>query len=105
MAEARMPQKSLPKVNKVDERFWQAAANCRLGRLAWRAAIFTSSRRCANCVAKPMAIKLRKPSVLWLQESVGSTMAAISVRRRRWSWKGESNGRSQNAPEKYSQSQ
>jgi uncharacterized OB-fold protein len=27
MAEARMPQKSLPKVNKVDERFWQAAAN------------------------------------------------------------------------------
>ena len=27
MAEARMPQKSIPKVNKVDERFWQAAAN------------------------------------------------------------------------------
>lgn len=27
MAEARMPQKSVPKVNKVDERFWQAAAN------------------------------------------------------------------------------
>lgn len=27
MAEARMPQKSLPKINKVDERFWQAAAN------------------------------------------------------------------------------
>jgi uncharacterized OB-fold protein len=27
MAEARMPQKSVPKVNKVDEQFWQAAAN------------------------------------------------------------------------------
>ena len=27
MAEARIPQKSIPKVNKVDERFWQAAAN------------------------------------------------------------------------------
>lgn len=27
MAEARMSQKSIPKVNKVDERFWQGAAN------------------------------------------------------------------------------
>jgi uncharacterized protein len=27
MAEARMPQKSLPKVNKVDEPFWTGAAN------------------------------------------------------------------------------
>jgi 3-oxo-4,17-pregnadiene-20-carboxyl-CoA hydratase alpha subunit len=27
MAEARMPQKSLPKVNKVDEAFWRGAAN------------------------------------------------------------------------------
>ena len=27
MAEARMPQKSLPKVNKVDQAFWQGAAH------------------------------------------------------------------------------
>ena len=27
MAEARMPQKSIPKVNKVDQAFWQGAAN------------------------------------------------------------------------------
>jgi uncharacterized protein len=27
MAEARMPQKSIPKVNKVDEPFWQGAAH------------------------------------------------------------------------------
>ena len=27
MAEARVPQKSLPKVNKVDQAFWQGAAN------------------------------------------------------------------------------
>jgi uncharacterized protein len=27
MAEARMPQKSIPKVNKVDQPFWQGAAN------------------------------------------------------------------------------
>ena len=27
MAEARAPQKSLPKVNKVDQAFWQGAAN------------------------------------------------------------------------------
>ena len=26
MAEARAPQKSLPKINKVDERFWEGAA-------------------------------------------------------------------------------
>ncbi|MGH7797373.1 MAG: Zn-ribbon domain-containing OB-fold protein [Candidatus Binatia bacterium] len=30
MAEARTPQKSIPKVNKVDERFWQGAANEKL---------------------------------------------------------------------------
>jgi uncharacterized OB-fold protein len=27
MAEARMPQKSIPKVNKVDQPFWEGAAN------------------------------------------------------------------------------
>ncbi|HME60470.1 MAG TPA: Zn-ribbon domain-containing OB-fold protein [Candidatus Binatia bacterium] len=27
MAEARMPQKSIPKVNKVDQGFWEGAAN------------------------------------------------------------------------------
>ena len=27
MAEARMPQKSLPKINKVDQAFWEGAAN------------------------------------------------------------------------------
>ena len=27
MAEARMPQKSIPKVNKIDQPFWEGAAN------------------------------------------------------------------------------
>ena len=30
MAEARMPQKSLPKVNKVDQAFWEGAARNKL---------------------------------------------------------------------------
>jgi 3-oxo-4,17-pregnadiene-20-carboxyl-CoA hydratase alpha subunit len=30
MAEARMPQKSLPKVNKVDQAFWESAAGGKL---------------------------------------------------------------------------
>ena len=30
MAETRMPQKSLPKINKVDQPFWEGAANGKL---------------------------------------------------------------------------